>query len=231
MKLPSLSSIRNSLTSNSSNVSDVVSETPEYETVLDIGAEQLGKTYARAFLGAADSAGVADEVIGQLCTVVDEYLGGSPELAEAFSSPRIDVDEKRRVLDRLFGDSVHPVLMQTMKVMADRDRLGYLGQLRDAAVKLHDEARGRVVAEVKSAVPLTDELRGVVIAQVGRAFGKEVRLRESVDQKLIGGMVIRVGDTVFDSSVAGRIQKVGRSASEGFARKLLQQGADFSSDS
>ncbi len=231
MKIPSFSSLRNSLKSTSVNESADLSDSPQHETVLDIGAEQLGKTYARAFLGAANAAGVADETIGQLNQIVDEYLAGSPALAEAFASPRVDVAEKCRVIDRLFGGQTHGTLVQTMKVMAERDRLGYLREFRDAVVKLHDESHGRVVAEVRSAVPLTDELRDQVQRQVSAAIGKEARLTSVVDESLIGGMVIRVGDTVFDSSVAGRIEKIGRAASEGFSRKLLQQAEKFSSES
>ncbi len=71
-----------------------MTEAAKHETVLDTGAEQLGKTYARALIGAAKNAGVVDEVIEQLSRLVDEYLGGSPQLRAAFASPRIGQDEK-----------------------------------------------------------------------------------------------------------------------------------------
>ena len=71
-----------------------MTEAAKHETVLDTGAEQLGKTYARALLGAAKNAGVVDQVIEQLGQLADEYLSGSPQLGAAFASPRIDVDEK-----------------------------------------------------------------------------------------------------------------------------------------
>ena len=79
-----------------------MNEAAEHDTVLDTGAEQLGKTYARALIGAAKSAGIADKIIEQLGVVVDECLGTSPQLRAAFASPQIDDSEKIKVIDRLF---------------------------------------------------------------------------------------------------------------------------------
>ena len=200
-----------------------------HSTVLDIGAEQVGKTYARALLAATEKAGTTDAVMDDLASVVDEAIGRSPALAAALNSPRIDLQEKNRVIDRLFGEKVHPTLVIVMKVMAARGRLGYLSAVRDAADDIFDEATGRAVAEVRTAVPLDDRLRAEVVEQLSSRFGKQIRLREKVDPSIIGGMIVRVGDTVFDSSVASRLDKVGRAASAGFARKLIGSADRFAS--
>lgn len=206
-----------------------MSDTPKHETVFDVGAEQLGKTYAVALLGAAQQAGATDDVLRQLDEIVDEVLVAHPSLRETFASPRVSEQEKARVIDRLFGDTLHPTLIRFMKVMVGRGRLGYLAAVRDAAVGLHDETLGRVVADVRTAMPLSDELREEVSRRLGETMGKQVRLREQVDESLIGGMVIRVGDTVFDSSVSGRLEKLGRAASRGFSHQLLAHAERFTS--
>ena len=206
-----------------------MSDVPQHETVLDIGAEALGQVYARALLGAAADAGVSEQVLEQLGQI-DAALQASPQLAACFASPRVDEDEKNRVIDRLFADSVHPILIHLMKVMARRGRLGYLQAVRDAAVEQYDQQHGRVVAEVRTAVPLEEPLRGEVAERLSASLGKQVRLRERVDQTIVGGMVIRIGDTVYDSSVAGRLDKLGRAASAGFARRLLEQSGRFASE-
>ena len=207
-----------------------MSEAATHDTVLDTGAEQLGKTYARALLGAAQSAGAVEDVIGQLDRLVDEYLAGSPQLAAAFASPRVDEAEKVRVIDRIFGDEFHPILVKFMKVMAGRGRLGYVYAVRDAADDLHDEMLGRVVASVRTAVPLDDALRSQITDQLGSLMSKQVRLREAVDPDLIGGMVIRVGDRVFDSSVANRLNKMARRTRDGFSSRILHQFNQFTSE-
>lgn len=206
-----------------------VSESAVQPTVLDVGAEQLGKIYARALLGATEAEGSTDQVIDQLNQVCDEGLANSKELRLAFASPRIDADEKCRVIDRILDDA-HPTLVRFLKVMAKRDRLGHVVAVRNSVSLLHDEMTGRLLAEVRTAVPLTDSIRGDVVNQLAQRFGKSVRLREVVDESLIGGMVVRIGDTVFDSSVASRLDTLGRAASAGFARKLISESNQFTSD-
>ncbi len=206
-----------------------MAETAQHETVLDIGAEQLGKTYARAMLGAAVRENASDQVLDQLRSIVAGVLRENPKLALAFDSPRVSADEKSRILDRVFASAVHPILLKTMKVMAQRGRLGYLDSVSRAAELLHDEVAGRVVAEVRTAVPLSEDLRRQVAERLAQSLGKEVRLKEVVDASLVGGMVIRVGDTVYDSSVASRLSKIGRAARDGFARQLLQRADRFAS--
>lgn len=195
----------------------------KHETVLDTGAEQLGKTYATALIGAAQSAGVTDKVVAQLGQLVDEYLGGSDKLAAAFASPRVDHDEKVRVIDRLFGGQFEPVLVNFLKVMASRDRLAYVAAVRNASNDIVDEMTGRLLAHVRTAVPLDDTLRQQITTQLGSRFNKEVRLRETVDPDLIGGMVIRVGDSVFDNSVANRLETMARKTRDGFSNKLAEK--------
>tara|TARA_R110002049_G_scaffold2750_2_gene21743 strand:- start:622504 stop:623124 length:621 start_codon:yes stop_codon:yes gene_type:complete len=206
-----------------------MSEDVKHDTVLDTGAEQLGMTYAQALISAAQNAGVADQVIDQLRRLVDEYIAGSSQLSSAFSSPRISGDEKIRVIDRVFGDEFHPVLIKFLKVMANRDRLGYVGAVRKAAESIHDDMMGRVLALVKTAVPLDDNLRQQITQRLGQTMNKEVRLQESVDPDLIGGMVIRVGDKVFDSSVANRLNTLARRTRDGFSAQLLQKFEQFTS--
>jgi F-type H+-transporting ATPase subunit delta len=205
-----------------------MSEAIRHQTVLDPGAEQVGKTYARALIGAAASAGVADQVLDQLRVLVEEYLSDNPKLAAAFASPRIDEAEKARVIDKLFGGEFHPVLVNFLKIMGKRGRLGYISAVRTAADSLQDEMLGRLVAEVKTAVPLDDATRALVISRLEATMNKQVRLRESVDASLIGGMIVRIGDTVFDSSVANQIDKMTRKARAGFSRELLRRFESFS---
>lgn len=203
-----------------------MSESVSQPTKLDIGAEQLGKTYARALLGATQAEGSTEQVIEELNSLCDDGLAHSPQLRAAFASPRIDANEKCRVLERLLVDA-HPTLLKFLKVMAGRHRLAYVGAARDALVKLQDEASGRLRAEVRTAVPMDNLLRDDVNQQLNKYFNKSVRLNEVVDPGIIGGLVIRVGDTVFDSSVASQLNKIGDAAAAGFARRLIDNSNQF----
>ncbi len=76
-------------------------------------------------------------------------------------------------------------------------------------------------------MPLDDGLREVVIGRIGASTGKTVRLVEVVDTGLVGGMVIRIGDTIFDGSVSNQINKLSRKVRSGFSRELLQRFETF----
>ncbi|TWT49707.1 ATP synthase subunit delta [Rubripirellula amarantea] len=208
-----------------------MTEPIKHDTVLDTGAEQLGKTYARALIGAAQNEGhgVADTVVEQLGRLVDEYIAGNPKLAAALRSPRVSENEKVRVIDRLLGGEFHPLLIKFLKVMATRDRLGFIAAVRTAADSILDDMMGRMVASVRTAVPLDDNLRAQIVDRLSFTMNRQVRLIESVDPALIGGMVIRVGDKVFDSSVANRLDAMAHRARAGFSSKLLERFEQFTS--
>ena len=199
-----------------------MSEATRHETVLDTDAEQVGQTYATALVAAADREGVADQVIAELNELVDEALAPNPKLRAALASPRISEEEKVRVIDRVFGGSHHPVLVKFLKVMAKRSRLAYVDAVAAAAEEIHDDRIGRIVAQVRTAVPLDDATRQEIAQRLGNMLRREVRLRESVDPDLIGGMVIRVGDRVYDSSVSNRLRQMSRNLQSGFAQQLMQ---------
>lgn len=208
-----------------------MTEPTKHETVLDTGAEQLGKTYARSLIGAAqrEGQGVADTVVAQLGQLVDGYLGANPKLEAALRSPRVSEAEKVRVIDRVFGDEFHPLLVKFLKVMASRDRLGYIGAVRTASDDIFDDMMGRMVASVRTAVPLDDQMRSQIVDRLSSTMNRQVRLNESVDPTLIGGMVIRIGDKVFDSSVANQLDKMARRTRAGFSSKLLERFEQFTS--
>ena len=205
-------------------------EAVKHSTVLDPAGQQLGRLYAQALIGAAASAGAIDEVVGQFADFV-KAISEHSVLREVFASPRIKVDEKIRVLERLIGQQVNPVLLRFLKVAADRNRLGFLSEMSQAALEMRDEAMGRVVAFVRTATPMNDQLRGEVRDQISRTVAKEVVLRESVDSTLIGGVVVRVGDTVYDGSIAGRLQRMKQSVRGAVASRLAQRAKElFSGD-
>ena len=88
-----------------------------------------------------------------------------------------------------------------------------------------------MVARVTSAVPLDDTLRGQVVEKLSAALNSQIVLRERVDPALIGGLVIRVGDTVYDSSVAGQLSGMAKRTQFAFARKLMENVDRFAASS
>ena len=182
-------------------------ERPRQKTVFDTDQQQLGEVYAKALLGFGQQAGNLDELIEALDGVVDT-LDSLPGFQAALESPRISLADKKGLLDKAFSGRVGDSMLNFLKVVAEKGRLDCLPAIRAAAHRLHDEMAGRVRAELITAIPVAESVRQKLQTRLGEVLGKQVVLAASVDPQIIGGMVVRVGDTVYDGSVSNQLKRV-----------------------
>jgi F-type H+-transporting ATPase subunit delta len=161
----------------------------------------VADVYASALLKLAEKRGEGDEVLEEL-EAIGSLLGDQPEFAAYLSSPMVDVEARRSAIDKTFHGRFNELLVNTLQVMNRRSRLDLLEALRAAYRRDLDEARKRESVEVTTAVPLTEGLREHLRQAVSRMTGRETRLIESVDETLIGGLVVKIGDQKIDTSVA-----------------------------
>jgi len=177
-------------------------------TSFDSSRERLGAVYARALLGAAEGQRVTDRVLSELDSLIDDVLARAPGFEQFLESPRIHLDEKLRVLDLSFATRMTPVLLQFLKVAARHGRLDCLRQIRAAARRQYTELLGRVEVTVRTAAPLSSALRAQVEQRLTAVLGKPVDLQCVVAPELLGGLQVRVGDTVYDGSLDNRLDKM-----------------------
>jgi F-type H+-transporting ATPase subunit delta len=175
---------------------------------VDVGAYHLGMVYAKALLGAAEKAGNTDEVLAELDALVDDVLRRHPQIDAALGTAMINNDDKAAIVDRAFAGRVTTVFLNFLKVVAGHGRGGCLRAIRKAARDLLDQERGRVRIRLTTAAPLDAELARRIESQLRAALEGEPVLARFVDPDLIGGIVFRVGDTVYDGSVASRLEHV-----------------------
>ena len=177
-------------------------------SAVNVAAQQVAKVYAKALLGAAEKASQTDAVVEELAVVVRDVLDQSPKLEAVFASALISPEEKIHLLDRLFGGRLSGVLLDFLKVVARHGRLDILRSIDQQVAKLHDELRGRVRMRLKTATPLEDGLAGRLTTSLEKLLGGVPQVDSQVDAELIGGIVLRVGDTVYDGSVARQLQQI-----------------------
>ncbi len=195
-----------------------MSDSSQHSTVLDSDDQQLGSLYAKAILGAGGSQ--VDGIVEELNAIVAECLNKHPGLERVLASPRVSQAEKEALVDKIFGGRIHGTLLNFLKVLCRRGRIGSLRAIQVSANEMRDEQLGRVRATVTSAFALTDAQREQVRSQLGRSLGKQVVLVERVDASLLGGIVIRVGDQVYDGSVQGKISSVRSAVSSGIQKAI-----------
>ena len=185
-----------------------MAEASQNSNAFDSGRQRLGEVYAKALIGAAEKAGKTSQVLEELDSVVNDVLANLPKLAAALESPRVPIEHKLTLLDRAFGGKMSKELLNFLKVAAKHGRLDCLKAVNRAAKDLHNEMRGRVEVHVRTAEPAGPELLAKIAAQLKLALQRDVDLRAGVDPSLIGGLLVRVGDTVYDGSVANRLKRL-----------------------
>lgn len=169
---------------------------------VDIGVDRLAKVYAQAIIAAADKAGCRGPVLDELGSIVHDVLPKAPAATAIFASPRVTPEEKSALLDRLFGGKLTPTTLHTLHVLARHERLGILPQVAAAATRLAEEMEGLSRATFTTATPLDPTEQARVVKEVEAAVGKRLAPTFVVSPELIGGLVVRVADTVYDQSVA-----------------------------
>ncbi len=174
----------------------------------DVGVEHIADVYAEALLGAAETAGATAAVIEEFDSLIADVLDGYPRLETVLSSALVSPEEKIGVIDRVLGGRASATLVNFLKVVAQHGRLDCLRVIRHRLGELHDQMQGRVRVQVATAEPVGDALAGGVAAGLKAALGAEPLVEQVVDPELIGGVVIRVGDTVYDGSIANQLNNV-----------------------
>jgi F-type H+-transporting ATPase subunit delta len=133
----------------------------------------------------------------------------SNELRSVLSSPAVSNSKKRNVIAR-FADSLplSRLVRNLLFILVDRRRTDLLNELADAFETALDERLGIVRAEVTSASPLNEKQQSDLQQELSRVSGKKVRCDFSIDPELIGGVVARIGSTVYDGSVRSQLETI-----------------------
>jgi F-type H+-transporting ATPase subunit delta len=176
-------------------------------------ATAVANRYARALVDIVMAPGSPlrpEDAVTQLAAA-QALIDESPELRIALLTPAIQNSRKRAVMAKLLertGGS--PLIRNFIYVVIDHRRIGVIGEIREAFELQLDERLGFVRAEVSSAAPLNEPLSAGLESELSKLTGKRMRLRFDVDPALIGGVVARIGSTVYDGSVRGELLQLGK---------------------
>ena len=162
--------------------------------------------YAKALLATAQDQQAVDQVADDMESVYTT-LENSQELKAVLASPVISAELKGDTLKAIFG-KVSPVVKTFLVLVAENNRANHLDGAALKYKQLYQELQGKQEAEVTTAVPLTPALEKVVMEKIKTLTDKKVELVSTVDQDIIGGFILRLGDQQFDASVANQLQSL-----------------------
>lgn len=182
--------------------------TAKQDTVLDSREGQLARVYAEALLNAADKAGKSAALLEQLDSLVNDLFVRQPLFAVFLASSAIKRETKGQILRTTFAKAAEPVFFDFLMVLNAHDRLGLLFAIWVAFRELRDKRARRIRVIVRSAVALTDEQQRRLADELRASFGLEPVLDTRIDENLLGGMIVQVGDLLFDGSVRTRLERL-----------------------
>jgi F-type H+-transporting ATPase subunit delta len=136
-------------------------------------------------------------------------IDSNPQLKEVFANPTVAYDQKRTVLEELISRTrVRETTASFLRVLLRNQRLAQLPEVSARLALVLDERAGIVAAEITTARPIPEELKQALHDTLASATGRTVRLTFATDEAIIGGLVARIGSTVFDGSVENNLERL-----------------------
>jgi len=171
-----------------------------------VTAGRFAEQAAQASFAAADAAGDLDHVEDDLFRF-GTVVSSQPRLRAALTDPALPLERKRALVGDLLAGTAQPRSAALIELLLD------LGQGRELDLRCRELAglaaarRNRAVAEVRTAVPMDAERQARLASTLAQVVGKPVELRCTVDESIMGSVVVRIGDEVFDGSIRSRIEQ------------------------
>ncbi len=164
--------------------------------------------YAKAVLSLATDNKVTDVVNADMKQIVS-VLKENSQLDAMLQSPVVRSADKRAVLTSVFGNA-DKATINLIDTLIINKRIALLGDVAKKYNQLYDQLRDTQVARVTSAAPLTPALEKKILAKVKELTGKSTELENTVDESILGGFILRVGDLQYDASIANKLNKLKR---------------------
>jgi F-type H+-transporting ATPase subunit delta len=170
--------------------------------------EELAQVYARSLFEVAREQGTLDvlrEQLGQFADALDRHR----ELAMFFFSPYFSTKEKQEGLGRLLEEA-DPIFVNFLELLIENHRMPVIFRLRQEYERLWDEENRTLPVQIISAIELDSATTESLGRTIGERAGRKVQLAARVDPDILGGVVVRVGNSILDASIRGRLEQLRR---------------------
>jgi ATP synthase F1 delta subunit len=175
--------------------------------------EEIATVYARALFEAAQEQGRLDVVREQLGEVADA-LDSNRDLQVFFFSPYFSTKEKQDGLARTLTDA-DPLLTNFLELLIEKHRMPVIFRMRRRLDSLWEQENRLLPVHVTSAIALEDEAVAQIGERVGAQTGRRVELTATVDEGILGGIVLRVGNAILDASIRNRLEQLRKQVARG----------------
>lgn len=173
----------------------------------DPSATSVAKVYSKAFLGSIAESD-RDSVLEELSEVLDIAMTQQPVFGKMLMSNSLSKDERLSLVDRVFAPHASELLTNFLRVLSRHERLDLLPLIFNQIKILRDTEAGRKAVTVRSAYELNEKTLTSIEKCLNEALRFSPVIETSIDQSVIGGLVIQVDDTVYDGSLRTRLKQL-----------------------
>ncbi len=171
-------------------------------------SSRAAQRYAKAVLSLAKDRNETEQVNAEMI-LVSNTLSHSGDLLEALKSPAIKMEAKRSILNAVFKE-VGSITKGLFNILLENKRIDIIEQVVNKYTQLFNKLNNIQVATVTTAVDLTPEMEQKVLAKVKELTGGDATLVNKIDESILGGFVLRIGDLQYNASVAGNLNRLKR---------------------
>ena len=178
------------------------------EQFADVSAKRLATIYSEALLNAAEQAGMVPQVLEEFDSLIDDVFKNDARLEALFAGAAVGRKARQQAIETAFSSRACDPVYKMLLVLNDHDRLDLIRPIRRALHDLHEERGHRLHVLVYSAVPLADDYKTRIEGAIRDNFKLDPILELHVDPALLGGLKLRIGDTVYDATVRTKIDNL-----------------------
>jgi F-type H+-transporting ATPase subunit delta len=170
---------------------------------------RVASRYAKSIFDLAIETKLVDKVYKDML-LIDQVCKENRPLVVMLKNPIIRYDFKLKVLTRLFQKHIEEITLKFISLLCRKNRVDILPDTSKVYAEIYHEYKGIIIANVSSAVKLSSEIQNDFVNIVSKATGKTVELKTMVDEALIGGYILQVGDKMIDNSLKNKINHLRR---------------------
>ena len=173
-----------------------------------LSGDLISERYGAALYDLASEKKCIDDILNDF-GLVQKALKESSELRQVIKSPLVNSDEKLNILLKLFSKAnLHNLTTTFLKVLDNNKRISNIASIILQFKKINSEKRGDITADITSANILSDDEKNNITNQLKKSLGEKLSLNFDVDEDIIGGLIVKVGSKMIDTSIANKINKL-----------------------
>ena len=170
----------------------------------------IAQRYSDALVDIAKEGNLSYEKLSTDLNVVNDTLLSSPDLMDFLTNPLVSVDDKKETVIQIFSSEIDGLILNFLKVLIDKNRFDTFSEILNSYNKTLDSINNISRVKVTSAITISDEVKARLIEKLSQKLGKQVVVDNEVDENVIAGLIIQIGDNIIDTSLRHKLDELER---------------------